>query len=598
VNRLGEHRAIHGKALSRAGTFRITNNKAAKLAPFVISHKSQFKTAWDILQAIILVFLAVDVPIRVGFSWEATGAAYVLACLLDVYFWIDIVLNFLFTFERSDETIGTTLKDIRKEYFRTWFLVDFLASLPVDLAEKCISGTFRCSLQGTCTATSNDAGLLRMFKLLRFVKLIKLVRLVRIQRLLNNYEAELFQYMQCLNIMKLGLVILFLGHLMGCFFFFFSVEEWRTETERDLIHDGKTEGVCWSRRDSTCMPVWQDTCFPNGLENHSVLDKYIASAYWAFTTITTVGYGDISARTISERAFAIISMVVGGFTFSALVGLTGSLLQQRDLSKLAAERKMNLVNAFVKDGNLPRELRKRILNFFRRQEVRAYDETALLKELPYEERLDAHMFCSGRALRSMPVFSDCDEVFFVSLLQLTEPIAVPTGVALLYAGDHHNAMYILKEGAVTVTASASGAQHDTVQVAKLDAPSFFGEGEVVGEDSLQLSVIALTFVRVLKMNKLGLMSLLERHPNVRNNLRRVWLQRPFNHPPPASPRGAARAKLINNRNLDNKCNWTAVLARLAAESEQRHRCLDKMEQQLGRAISAYTTPKAPIEALG
>eukprot|EP00976_Prorocentrum_cordatum_P030754 625903-Prorocentrum_minimum.AAC.2 len=47
--------------------------------------------------------------------------------------------------------------------------------------------------------------------------------------------------------------------------------------------------------------------------------KYIASIYWAFTTMTTVGYGDISATTVAERIFACIGMVVGGFMFSMVV---------------------------------------------------------------------------------------------------------------------------------------------------------------------------------------------------------------------------------------------------------------------------------------
>lgn len=29
--------------------------------------------------------------------------------------------------------------------------------------------------------------------------------------------------------------------------------------------------------------------------------------YWAFTTLTTVGYGDISAKTVAERIYAIIA---------------------------------------------------------------------------------------------------------------------------------------------------------------------------------------------------------------------------------------------------------------------------------------------------
>jgi len=66
--------------------------------------------------------------------------------------------------------------------------------------------------------------------------------------------------------------------------------------------------------------------------------KYIASMYWAFTTMTTVGYGDISAVTMSERIFAMLGMLVGGFVFSALIGTISHLFESRDLSKLAKHR--------------------------------------------------------------------------------------------------------------------------------------------------------------------------------------------------------------------------------------------------------------------
>ena len=51
-----------------------------------------------------------------------------------------------------------------------------------------------------------------------------------------------------------------------------------------------------------------------------VVDRYIASIYWAFTTMTTVGYGDISATTRMERVIACFGMIVGGFVFSAIIG--------------------------------------------------------------------------------------------------------------------------------------------------------------------------------------------------------------------------------------------------------------------------------------
>ena len=38
---------------------------------------------------------------------------------------------------------------------------------------------------------------------------------------------------------------------------------------------------------------------------------WITSIYWAVTTMTTIGYGDISAHTAEERILAVVVMVIG-----------------------------------------------------------------------------------------------------------------------------------------------------------------------------------------------------------------------------------------------------------------------------------------------
>lgn len=48
--------------------------------------------------------------------------------------------------------------------------------------------------------------------------------------------------------------------------------------------------------------------------------------YWAFTTVTTVGYGDILARTDLELIMAIIWMILGVGFYSFTIGSLSSML--------------------------------------------------------------------------------------------------------------------------------------------------------------------------------------------------------------------------------------------------------------------------------
>ena len=50
------------------------------------------------------------------------------------------------------------------------------------------------------------------------------------------------------------------------------------------------------------------------------------------TTITTVGYGDLSAHTTTEKIFAIVLMIIGAGGFSFAAGSLSSLMSNLDAS--------------------------------------------------------------------------------------------------------------------------------------------------------------------------------------------------------------------------------------------------------------------------
>jgi len=57
---------------------------------------------------------------------------------------------------------------------------------------------------------------------------------------------------------------------------------------------------------------------------------YLVSLYWSFTTLTTVGYGDVNAVSENEMILALIWMMFGVGTYSFIIGTFTSVLQNYD----------------------------------------------------------------------------------------------------------------------------------------------------------------------------------------------------------------------------------------------------------------------------
>lgn len=109
-----------------------------------------------------------------------------------------------------------------------------------------------------------------------------------------------------LNFIKLSLMILLMGHLLGCIAHFFAVM------------DEKEEEDAWFQ--------------VMGIKNVSWTVSYVNSLYWAITTTNTVGYGDISPKTPNEKIVGIIFLMIacGFFAFTVnSIGYSLNLLNKK-----------------------------------------------------------------------------------------------------------------------------------------------------------------------------------------------------------------------------------------------------------------------------
>ena len=99
---------------------------------WVILHYSFLKIVWDWFVLLFILYTASAVPFVICFNYDSVSMIAV-DCLVDLFFFLDIILNFHTSYIGLDGEVITELKQIRQNYIRTWFFPDLITSLPYGL---------------------------------------------------------------------------------------------------------------------------------------------------------------------------------------------------------------------------------------------------------------------------------------------------------------------------------------------------------------------------------------------------------------------------------------------------------------------------------
>jgi voltage-gated potassium channel len=141
---------------------------------------------------------------------------------------------------------------------------------------------------------------------MRFVRILRLLRVLRLHRIFIRLEENIAS--ETMNILikflKLIILITFIAHWIACFFF--------------VVGDSELPNPeCW--------------LVTNGIDQADVNTKYIFALYWAFTTMTTVGYGDIHPNTPKERALTLFTMLISCVVYAYTIGSIGNLVSRHNM---------------------------------------------------------------------------------------------------------------------------------------------------------------------------------------------------------------------------------------------------------------------------
>jgi len=374
----------------------------------MIKELSRTRLLWDSLILVLIGISCVMVPYQFAFDQANAPSGFQIIYLIDLIFIADIFLNCRTTFRQHGVEV-TDRPTCTRHYARRLMLVDVLGSLPLDLIAWTLFGNGQF-LGGS---------------LVLALRLLRLLRIVRLFVILQRWEAFSWSNPGALRVVKFLVSILLLMHWLACIWFFsalssgFPVDSWAARAS--IVDSG---------------PVAQ----------------YIRSIYWTITTMTTVGYGDITPARSVEYILAAIIMLMGASLYAFIIGSIASLLSSIQAAKNSHWERIDSVTEFLRQRQVPAEIDAKVRNYYEYvwEHDRGMNKNDMLNDLPGPLRLEILLHLASNILKTVPLFKNCSPILRDELLISLESRTFTPGSNIASEGEVGRSVYFIVEGSVEI----------------------------------------------------------------------------------------------------------------------------------------------------
>ena len=341
---------------------------------------------------------------------------------IDFLYIIDLITGFFRAYYNFEEFLIRNNIDIIINYLKGWFIFDFIEAIPFytifNFNEK------KCNKN--IIHYLDNVDIYNAYYSLLIIKILKIFKtfnynktMDKINDFLNNNDF----FSNWNGVLFTLLVLLSLIHFFSCF----------------LIYFGKI-----------IYPGWITV---NDIQNNSFSDIYVTAIYYLMTTLTTVGYGDVSVRTTYERFYQIILLLVGTCAYSWILTFISNYIKKMNEQYIDFENKVKILGEIrISYPLLKNELYEKIIRYLKyNKSENKYNVDYILDSLPLSLKNNVIIDMYKPIIKNFQFFKSFQNSdFFVKIVTSLKSVLSMKDDILIQEGDVIEDIIFIKKGVLSL----------------------------------------------------------------------------------------------------------------------------------------------------
>ena len=236
---------------------------------------------------------------------------------------------------------------------------------------------------------------------------------------------------------------------------------------------------------------------------------YLRSLYWCISTITTIGYGDITPANNEQVGYAMVVMIFGVGMYGYVIANISTIIGNLQPARTRYLANMEKLGAFMRSREIPPAMQRRIRDYYGYvwEHRLGYDETSIVQGLPPGLLVEVSLFLKRDIIQKVPFLKGAGEELIKEIALVMQPVIYTPGDTVFHAGEPGADMFFISRGQCEVI----GTDGRSI-VATLREGDFFGEIALLEHRPRSASVRAVTYCDLYRLDKESFDRVIARFP--------------------------------------------------------------------------------------